>query len=305
VSVDGMDIGAFTTTDASGWQSWKDVKVTGVNLAAGNHSLRMTMTTAGINLNYLDVAAQVAAPGTLQLASSSYTVAENGGTVTLTVSRVNGSSGSVAVNYATANGTALAGSDYTAASGTLTFGAGVTSQTINVPITDDAVVESSETFTVGLSGVSGGASLGSPATATVTITDNDGVVDLARGKSATASSQESATYTPAMAVDGNATTRWASAFSDPQWIRVDLGASYTVKRVVLSWEAASAKNYTVQTSADGTTWTTISTQTNKAAGARVDNLTGLSGTGRYVRMNGTTRTTTYGYSLWSFEVYNN
>ncbi len=49
--------------------------------------------------------------------------------------------------------------------------------------------------------------------------------NVAQGKTATASSQEAA-YTPAMAVDGSGTTRWSSAFSDPQWIQVDLGQTY-------------------------------------------------------------------------------
>ncbi len=58
----------------------------------------------------------------------------------------------VSVAYATANGTAVAGSDYTARSGTLTFDAGVITQTVSVPVTGDTLVEPNETFTVGLSG---------------------------------------------------------------------------------------------------------------------------------------------------------
>jgi hypothetical protein len=55
VTVDGVAKGTFSFTDASGWQSWKDVTVAGVNLTAGAHVLRITMTTGGFNLNYLDV----------------------------------------------------------------------------------------------------------------------------------------------------------------------------------------------------------------------------------------------------------
>ncbi|HEX2060294.1 MAG TPA: Calx-beta domain-containing protein, partial [Thermoanaerobaculia bacterium] len=91
---------------------------------------------------------------------------------TIVVTRTGGSDGTVTVNYATANGTAVAPLDYTATSGTLTFGPGVTEQTIVVPIANDAVPEANETFTVTLSGPTGGATLG-VATTTITIVDTD------------------------------------------------------------------------------------------------------------------------------------
>ncbi len=59
VSIDGSAVAAFGFTDASGWQSWKDVSVPNVNLTAGNHVLRMNMTTGGFNVNYLDIASTV------------------------------------------------------------------------------------------------------------------------------------------------------------------------------------------------------------------------------------------------------
>jgi hypothetical protein len=104
-----------------------------------------------------------------------------------------------------------------------------------------------------------------------------------------------------LAVDGNATTRWSSAFSDPQWIRVDLGQTSSVSRVRLVWEAAYGSAYQIQTSPDGNAWTTIRTVTGGDGG--VDDLTGLSGSGRYVRVYATTRATAWGYSLFYFVVY--
>jgi hypothetical protein len=72
--------------------------------------------------------------------------------------------------------------------------------------------------------------------------------NLALNKPATASSVQSP-YTANLAVDGNTTTRWGAAFTgDPQWIYVDLGATNTVNRVVLIWEAAYADQYQIQVS---------------------------------------------------------
>jgi hypothetical protein len=124
--------------------------------------------------------------------------------------------------------------------------------------------------------------------------------DAALNRPATASSTENAASPASAAVDGNTGTRWSSAFSDPQWLQVDLGSSQSVCGVGLNWEAAYASGFQIQTSADGTNWTTIYTTTTGTGGVQALNVTG---TGRYVRMNGTARATAYGYSLWEFDVY--
>lgn len=114
--------------------------------------------------------------GVLGFASSTFTVNENAGVATITVLRTNGTVGSVSVDYATTNGTALAGFDYVATRGTLTFGGGVTSRTFTVPIVDDTTAESDETILLGLSNPVGGALLNAtvlPSTATLVIYDND------------------------------------------------------------------------------------------------------------------------------------
>jgi hypothetical protein len=123
---------------------------------------------------------------------------------------------------------------------------------------------------------------------------------LSQGQPATASSLENATFPASAAVDGNTGTRWSSAFADPQWLQVDLGSTATISQVVLQWEAAYATAFQIQTSPDGTNWTTIFSTTTGTGGTQTLNVTG---TGRYVRMNGTARATPYGYSLWEFQVY--
>jgi hypothetical protein len=116
----------------------------------------------------------------------------------------------------------------------------------------------------------------------------------------TASSTENASFPAADATDGNAGTRWSSAFSDPQWLEVDLGSAKTICQVSLNWETAYATAFQIQTSTDNVNWTTIYSTTTGTGGNQALSVTG---TGRYVRMNGTARATQYGYSLWEFQVY--
>ena len=107
--------------------------------------------------------------GKLQFSSQTFVVTEDVGGATITVNRVDGAAGAVTVNFATSNGTATAGSDYTATAGTLTFLQGETSKTFLIPIANDHVLESGETVNLTLSNPTGGGALGTPATATLTI----------------------------------------------------------------------------------------------------------------------------------------
>jgi hypothetical protein len=115
--------------------------------------------------------------GTLQFASSTYSVNENGGSVQIYVSRTGGSFGAASVNFATANGTAKTGSDYMVISGMVSWADGDTAnKSFAVPIINDSIYEGNETFTASLSGASG-ASLGSPTTTTVTIINDETAPD--------------------------------------------------------------------------------------------------------------------------------
>lgn len=150
-------------------------------------------------------------------------------------------------------------------------------------------------------------------TASYTVTVNNSTttpppttgVNLALNRPASALSTSTSAGQPSSAFDGSLTTRWSSSYSQPQWLQVDLGAAYSITGVKLNWEAAYGKAYSIQVSNDGTNWTSIYSTT--AGDGGTDDLTGLSGTGRYVRMNGTTRATVggtqYGFSLWEMAVY--
>jgi Tol biopolymer transport system component len=100
-------------------------------------------------------------------------VDETAGSVDITVKRIGTNTDAFSVDYATTNGTATAGSDYTSAAGTLNFAVGEVSKTINIPITDDANPESDETFTAALSNPTNGITLGSNPNHIVTISAND------------------------------------------------------------------------------------------------------------------------------------
>jgi chitinase len=116
----------------------------------------------------------VAPPPTPSASIGNVTVVEgNAGTTTarFTVTLSSAASGPVSIVYATANGTATAGSDYTAKSGTLTFAAGETSKTIDVLVTGDTAVETNETFVVNLSSASGATIATAQATGTITNDD--------------------------------------------------------------------------------------------------------------------------------------
>ena len=116
----------------------------------------------------------VAPAGILQFSAATYSVAENGGNATITITRTGGSTGVVGVRFATSNGTATAAADYTAVTQTVSFANGDTAnKTVSIPIIDDTLVEGNETVNLTLSNPTGGATLGTPSTAVLTITDND------------------------------------------------------------------------------------------------------------------------------------
>jgi hypothetical protein len=128
----------------------------------------------------------------------------------------------------------------------------------------------------------------------------DAVSDLAAGRTATASSTQSG-YPASNAVDGNATSRWASSWADNQWLRIDLGAVRPVARTVIRWEAAYATAYRIEVSPDGTAWTQAAAVTGGNGGS--DNVSFAAANARYVRLTGQTRATTYGFSVYDVELY--
>lgn len=124
--------------------------------------------------------------------------------------------------------------------------------------------------------------------------------NVAKGKSAYSSSEENAGTLTVNATDDDTTTRWGSAHTDDEWIYVDLGKEYDINSVEIVWEAAHASSYDIQVSDDATIWTTVKSVSGCAGGT---DLQKVSATARYVKIQGRTRSSAYGYSLYELRVY--
>ncbi|MEU3608041.1 discoidin domain-containing protein [Streptomyces sp. NPDC035033] len=123
-------------------------------------------------------------------------------------------------------------------------------------------------------------------------------VNLASGRPASASSTEwhpFTSYASGRAFDGDTGTRWASDWSDDQWLRVDLGEVRRVGRVTLDWERAYARQYRIEVSEDGEAWRTV--WSTEAGDGGYDTAEFASTPARYVRIHGERRATQWGYSL--------
>jgi hypothetical protein len=128
--------------------------------------------------------------------------------------------------------------------------------------------------------------------------------DMALNKPASASSTEHnrTDLRPALANDGNSSTRWSSNYVDNQWWHVDLGSVRQIDRVELNWETAYASRYRILTRrSSGGSWSTAATVTTWSAGLRVHTFPVRNA--RYVRIRGDQRATPWGISLWDVRVF--
>ena len=187
--------------------------------------------------------------GALTLAQSTYSIAQSASSMMISVNRVNGSGGAVSVAYATADGTALAGADYTATNGTLDWADGdATPKTIALTVSNSATFSGSKSFNVALSDPAGGATVGVTANATVTI----------HGSSATGASTLSlsaATYSVAQSAKtltvtierGSSSSGAASVTYATADGTASAGADYTAANGTLTWADgdSTAKSFPV------------------------------------------------------------
>ena len=163
-------------TGNAGWA------VAAFGVSAGTHTFRWEYSkddavAAGADAAWIDAVvlpARSTTP-TFALGAASHAIGEATNSLVISVHRTGSTSGTASVRYATVDGTAVAGADYVATSGTLSFGSGVTTRTFAVSIVDDGITEVRETFSVTLTNPNAGAVVASPATASVAIADDDDV----------------------------------------------------------------------------------------------------------------------------------
>ncbi|AUG80063.1 hypothetical protein CFP65_5355 [Kitasatospora sp. MMS16-BH015] len=125
--------------------------------------------------------------------------------------------------------------------------------------------------------------------------------DLAPGATASSSGDETPAFPASAVTDGDPKTRWSSPAKDDAWVQLQFPQPVRLGSLVLHWQDAFASAYQVQTSADGTHWTTVAREDDGRGGTETVRFD-APGT-RYVRVQGVTRATKYGYSLWGVEAY--
>jgi hypothetical protein len=210
----------------------------------GNETFRVSLTNAaGATLlaNSNAVVTILENEAVLSLSTNAITVNENAGSATLTVLRTGGTNYTATVEYATADGSATNSVDYTNTSGTLSFGPGVTSRTISVPLINDSTVDGNNDFTLTLSNPVS-AAIGANTNATVTIRDNDSTFDFSTNAASVAETAGSVTLNIRRAggVIGAATVRYATTTNGT----ATAGSDFTSRSGVLSF-AANETNKTV------------------------------------------------------------
>ena len=213
------------------------VTLSNVEGAKAGSPLVATLTVVGTG------SAGTGSAGVIELSASTYTVAQNAGSFTVTVNRSGGSSGAASVGYATGNSTAVAGTNYTAESGQLKWASGdATAKTFSVPISNATPFTGSKAFAVALASASG-AKLGTPASGVVTIT----------GDGSTAPATGSATLlwiAPTKNTNGTPLTNLAG-------YRINYGTSAGSLTKVITITSATTTSYEITNLTAGTWYFTI------------------------------------------------
>ena len=285
LEVDGEPVGNSVEVPPTGsWGGFTTVTIPNVPLPGGVHVVRLVIDKGYFNYQNLVFEAK-SDPPTVALTSPSSALSIDQGDVVTMTATASDSDGSIARVEFHVGGSKVAEDATAPYEGTWTA-----ALEGNYEITAVAVDNMGTTTTSGGVSVAVNSTLQDPTTP-----------NLALNQTATASSVEDSGFPASNAVDGSAGTRWASAFSQPEWIYVDLGSEITFERVILSWEAAYATSYEIQVSNNASSWTTAAVIS--AANGSVDDIVFPAVSARYVRMYGIQRVTEYGFSLYEFEVY--
>lgn len=288
LKVNGNTIVASLDFPSTGsWTSWKYTSTINVNLNKGNNLIRTTsIGSNGGNIDHLLLAkpvniypvVSITAPanGANYTAPANITITANASDADGTISKVEFYNGSTLIGTRTS-------SPYS--------------------ITWAGIAEGNYSITAKATDNNNGFTTSAPVG--ISVSASAPTENIALNKTISASSVQASNYAASKANDGNISSRWSSASSDPQWIMVDLVAQYSISKVVINWQNASGKNYTIEASNDPLfgTKSTVVTVTNGTSGANVATFNFAPVNARYVRMHGTARNTSYGYSIFEFEVY--
>lgn len=252
-TTDGTAIGGVDYTKTSGTISWAEndftdktvyIPISKAKAFLNTKTFEVVLTDpTNWQLEYPSTASviisgdAVAQLGTLELDDASYSVAQQAGTVTVSVNRIDGSSGAVGISYATVNGTAVAGTDYTAASGTLNWADGDTAaKTFKVAVSNAKPFDGSKAFSVALSKPESGATLGTPSSAPVTIngdaTPATGTVHLSASSATVAQSAGTATMNVARSGGSNGAVSVSYATTNGTAVA---GTQYSPVSGTLAW----------------------------------------------------------------------
>jgi hypothetical protein len=207
--------------------------------AEGSETVDLTLTPgSGTNLGVPGAATLTITDNEtlFRFSSATYTAAETTANAIITVQRLNSGVGTVTVDFAATGGSATPAVDFTPVSGTLTFGPGVMARTFAVPIANDTVDENGENVNLTLSNPGAGTNLGTPKTATLTITDNDtgGTVKLS---AATYSAGESAGLVRITLMRSGGTASTSLHYTLQESSSAQAGVDYTDNSGVVSFAA--------------------------------------------------------------------
>ncbi|HEX3397399.1 MAG TPA: cellulase family glycosylhydrolase [Steroidobacteraceae bacterium] len=228
--------------------------------------------------------------GILAFSASSYSIAQNAGNLTVTVGRSGGSSGAVTIGYATTDGSAKAGTDYTAASGMLSWTANdAAAKTFSIPVSNATAFTGTKNFSISLASPSGGATAGSPNSATATIAGDGvaaspGAVELAASAYTVAQSAGALTVSINRSGGSSGAASVHYATSDGS---ATAGTNYTAASGTVSWSSgdASAKTFSITIagspafSGTKTLTVTLSSATGATLGSPVNSTASITGAG--------------------------
>ncbi|MDP3859664.1 MAG: Calx-beta domain-containing protein [Stagnimonas sp.] len=233
---------ATLTFTAANYASGQSVTVNSVDDSTVDGDINVTLSHAAASSDsrYQSLKSDLTAKAldndaAVTLTPASKTVAESATAVSYNAHRVGASNQAASVAYATSDGSATAGQDYTVATGTVSFAAGETDKAVTVSLQPDTSDEADESFALTLSGPSANLVLGSPATATTTITDDDATPSLSIGNATVTegnSGSATATFTVSLSAASGQTVTVSYATANGT---ATAGSDYTAKNGTLSF----------------------------------------------------------------------